>query len=191
MKRSFFNALALLCAGCTNEQLQRMVEQPKYLPYTENDFFEDGRAMRTPVIGTVPREGHPSNPALEPRKPNGEYVAAIPIPITPAMLKLGQHEFQITCATCHGLLGDGNSVVAEKMSLRAPPSLHDFIDRPDGFFYAVITEGYGLMPSYADQIGPDAGWAVVAYVRALQLSQRASLADAPPQIQAQLLREGR
>jgi len=191
MKRFFFIALALFSAGCTNEQLQRMVEQPKYLPYTENDFFEDGRAMRTPASGTIPREGHPSNPALEPRNPNGDYVEAIPIPITPAMLKLGQHNFQITCATCHGLLGDGNSVVAEKMSLRPPPSLHDFIDRPNGFFYAVISEGYGLMPSYADQIAPEAAWAVVAYVRALQLSQRASLADAPPQIQAQLLREGR
>jgi hypothetical protein len=191
MKRLFFTALALLSASCTDEQLQRMVQQPKYRPYAENDFFEDGRAMRTLALGTVPREGHPSNPALEPRKPNGDYVESIPIPITPAVLKSGQHEFQITCATCHGLLGDGNSVVAEKMSLRPPPSLHDFIDRPDGFFYAVITEGYGLMPSYADQIPQEAAWAVVAYVRALQLSQRASLADAPPQIQAQLLREGR
>ncbi len=191
MKRLLITALVGFATGCTNEQLQRMVEQPKYLPYTENDFFEDGRAMRIPPPGTVPREAHPSDRAFEARLPNGEYVEAIPIPITPAMLKVGQHEFQITCATCHGLLGDGNSVIAEKMSLRPPPSLHNHPERPDGYFYGVISEGYGLMPSYAEQILPEKRWAVVAYVRALQLSQHANLADAPPQIRAQLLREAR
>ena len=83
MKRLFVTGLALFTAGCTNEQLQRMVEQPKYLPYTENDFFEDGRAMRTPLPGTVSREGHLSNPAMgEARGRNGAYVEAMPIPIT-------------------------------------------------------------------------------------------------------------
>jgi mono/diheme cytochrome c family protein len=191
MKPLSITALAVFIAGCTNDQLQRMVEQPKYLPYAENDFFEDGRAMRTPPPGTVAREGHPIDPALEARGPNGAYVETIPIPITLAVLRLGQHHFQITCAACHGLLGDGNSVVAEKMSLRPPPSIHDFIDRPEGFFYAVISEGYGLMPSYADRISPLSRWAVVAYLRALQLSQRAKLADAPTQVQTKLLREPR
>ena len=193
MKRLFATGLAVFAAGCTNEQLQRMVEQPKYLPYTENDFFEDARAMRTPPPGTVPRERQPSSPALEGRGQNGAYVEAIPVPITLAMLKQGQHEFQITCATCHGLLGDGDSVIAEKMSLRPPPSLikSAMVDRPAGNFYGVISEGYGLMPSYADQIAPAARWAVVAYIRALQLSQSARLADAPPHVRAQLLREAK
>ncbi len=193
MKRLFVTGLAVFVACCTNDQLQRMVEQPKYLPYVENDFFEDGRAMRTPMPGTVAREGYPSNPALEGRGQNGDYVAAIPVPITLTMLKQGQHEFQITCAACHGLLGDGDSVVAQKMSLRAPPSLIkiEMVARPAGSFYTVISEGYGLMPSYAEQIPPAARWAVVAYVRALQRSQRANLADAPPQIRAQLLRESK
>ncbi len=193
MKRLFVTGLAVFVASCTNDQLQRMVEQPKYLPYVENDFFEDGRAMRTPMLGTVAREGHPADPALEGRGQNGEYVAAIPVPITLAMLKQGQHEFQITCATCHGLLGDGDSVVAQKMALRAPPSLVkiEMVDRPAGYFYAVISEGYGLMPSYAELIAPAARWPVVAYVRALQRSQRASLADAPPPERARLLRESK
>jgi mono/diheme cytochrome c family protein len=168
-------ALILMTSGCTNEQLQRMVEQRKFLPYTENDFFEDKRAMRTPPPGTVSREG-------------GE-LAAMPKPITLAMLKTGQREFQVTCAACHGLVGDGKSVVAEKMSLRAPPSIHDFADRPDAFFYSVLTDGYGLMPSFAEQIPSERRWAVVAYIRALQLSQRARLSDAPLGVQAQLLRE--
>lgn len=191
MKRLFVTGLAIFLAGCTDEQLQRMMEQPKYLPYVENDFFEDGRAMRTSLPGTMAREGQPSNPMLEGRGPNGDYVQAIPVPITLPLLKQGQHDFQITCATCHGLLGDGNSVIAEKMALRAPPSLikNEMVDRPGGYFYSVISEGYGLMPSYAEHIAPAARWAVVAYIRALQLSQRRSLADAPPQVRAQLLRE--
>jgi hypothetical protein len=191
MKRLLLTALIVLAAGCSNEQLQRMVEQPKYLPYTESDFFEDGRAMRTPPAGTVPRESHFSSPQMEGRDANGDFVQAIPVPLTRALLNLGRHEFEITCAACHGLLGDGNSVVAEKMSLRAPPTIHDFSGRPDGFFYVVISEGYGLMPSYAEQIPPHTRWALVAYVRALQLSQRARLADAPPPVQARLLREPR
>ncbi len=191
MSRLRLTTVVVFICGCTNEQLQRMVEQPKYLPYTENDFFEDGRAMRTPPLGTIAREARPLDPSLSPRQPNGEYVQRMPVPITLAALRLGRKYFDITCAACHGLIGDGNSVVAEKMSLRAPPSLHNHPERPDGYFFEVITEGYGLMPSYASQIPTKDRWAVVGYVRALQASQRASLADAPPQVRAQLLREPR
>lgn len=187
IRRASTIALLLAICGCTNEQLQRMVEQRRFRAYAQNDFFEDGRAMRTPPPGTVPRErSAPSQagpPGLEP--------AALPKPIPLSMLKDGQRQFQATCAACHGLLGDGNSVVAEKMSLRPPPSLHEFADRPDGFFYSVITEGYGLMPSFAEHIAPQTRWAVVAYVRALQLSQRAPLTVAPADVRAQLLSEAR
>jgi mono/diheme cytochrome c family protein len=89
------------------------------------------------------------------------------------------------------MVGDGNSVVAEKMALIAPPSIHAYADRPVGFFYDLITEGYGLMPSYAAQIPRPQRWAVVAYVRALQRSQNARLQDAPADVQARLLKEPR
>jgi hypothetical protein len=191
MKPRLITLFIVAVFGCTNEQLQRMVEQPKYLPYGVNDFFEDGRAMRIPEPGTVSRETTPSTPANEGRQPSGAFLQKIPRPITRSLLELGQREFQITCAACHGLLGNGDSVVAEKMSLRAPPSIHDFADRPDGFFYSVISEGYGLMPAYAEYIPAESRWAIVAYLRALQLSQRARLSDAPPEIRAQLLRERR
>jgi len=187
MRHCLITAFVLTICGCTNEQLQRMVEQRRFRPYSENDFFEDGRAMRTPPPGTVSRERNAPTQA----GPPGLQPAALPKPIPLSMLKAGQREFQATCAACHGLLGDGNSVVAEKMSLRAPPSLHDSADRPDGFFYSVITEGYGLMPSFAEHIAPQTRWAVVAYVRALQLSQRAPLSDASAQARAQLLLESR
>ena len=187
MRHSLITVFVLTICGCTNEQLQRMVEQRRFRAYSENDFFEDGRAMRTPPPGTVPREKNAPTQA----GPPDLQPAALPKPIPLAMLRAGQREFQVTCAACHGLLGDGNSVVAKKMSLRAPPSLHDFADRPDGFFYSVISDGYGLMPSFAEHIAPQTRWAVVAYIRALQLSQRAPLSDAPAPAQAQLLLESR
>jgi len=190
MRHCLLTIVVIFGGACTNEELQRMVEQPKNLPYRGNSFFEDGRAMRTPPPGTVPREGHPANPALEPRRADGTYVDQIPIPLTSAVLRTGQKHFQIACAACHGLLGDGNSIVARKVSLRAPPSLHDFRDRSNGFFFEVISQGYGVMPSYVNLIPrSEDRWAVVAYIRALQLSQFARLQDAPPDIQAKLLRE--
>ncbi len=188
MRRVLISVLVLTICACSDEQLQRMVQQRRFSPYSENDFFEDGRAMRTPPAGTVPREGNAGSRSTDGGQPDS-VLAARPKPITLAMLKVGQREFQVTCAACHGLLGDGNSVVAEKMALRAPPSIHDFADRPDGFFYGVITDGYGLMPAFSEHITPDKRWAVVAYVRALQLSQRARLSDAPVQTRTQLLRE--
>ncbi len=191
MRRVLITVAAVLGGACTNEQLQRMVEQPKYLPYTGNDFFEDGRAMRSPPPGTVPREGRPSDQALEARRSDGNYVQKNPVVITKALLKQGRKQFDIICAACHGLLGDGNSVVAAKMSLRPPPSLHNYADRPDGFFFEIISDGYGVMPSYATQIPVEERWAVVAYVRALQLSQNARFEQAPAEIQAQLLKEPR
>jgi mono/diheme cytochrome c family protein len=187
MRRVLINVLIVtICTicGCTNEQLQRMVEQRRFSPYSENDFFEDHRAMRTLPPGTVPRENNASRQGQA--RPPGAEPAALPKPIPLAMLSLGRREFQVTCAACHGLLGDGKSVVAEKMSLRAPPSLHDFADRPDGFFYSVISDGYGLMPAFSEHIAAETRWAVVAYVRALQLSQRARLTDASAQARALL-----
>jgi mono/diheme cytochrome c family protein len=186
MRIILINLVILTIFGCTNEQLQRMVEQRRFRPYSENDFFEDRRAMRTPPPGTVSLEQ-----GREGGQASGTELAAVAKPISLAMLRLGQREFQVTCAACHGLLGDGKSVVADKMALRAPPSIHDFADRPDRFFYGVITDGYGLMPAFSEHIDSDRRWAVVAYIRALQLSQHARLPDAPPPVQAQLLRESR
>ena len=102
------------------------------------------------------------------------------------MLQTGRKRFEIICATCHGLVGDGRSLVARNMSLRPPPSLHDYASRPDGYIYQVITRGFGLMPSYSAELPVEERWAVVAYVRALQLSQRSNLAASPPAVRARL-----
>jgi cytochrome c5 len=162
-----------LASGCSTSVLQRMEAQEKFLPYSANPFFDDGRSMRPAIEGTVPREHLPGRPH----------------PMSLALLAAGHRRFDITCATCHGLVGDGDSVVAQKMALRPPPSLHGFAGRPDEFFYKVIAEGYGMMPPYAAEISPEERWAVVAYVRALILSQDAPLEAAPPDVRASL--EGR
>lgn len=191
MNRLVVILVATAWCGCTNRELQRMVNQPKYLPYTENDFFEDGRSMRDPPFGTVSKESLAEVNSAPGGRVGTAYRTEIPIPVTLPMLEDGRRRFEIVCGTCHGILGDGNSVVAEKMALIAPPSIHAYADRPVGFFYDLITEGYGLMPSYAAQIPRRERWAVVAYVRALQRSQNVRFQDAPADVQARLLKEPR
>ncbi len=164
---------ALLAAACRPQDIDPMEEQPKLLPYAESEQFADHRAMRAPPDGTVPRERQSEAP---------------PATLTPELMALGREKFDIVCATCHGLTGDGDSIVAGKMSLRAPPSLHEPRLRAlsADALYRVITDGYGLMPRYLNVLGPRERWAVVAYVRALQLSQSTPLADAPDEIRRSL-----
>lgn len=178
--------LAACSPSCSSDTLQRMEFQKKYRPYSENPLFEDGRAMRVPPEGTVPRERLKTAAIAQYKTIDGQYLAKPPLAVTPALLVRGQKRFDITCAACHGLLGNGQSPVARNMGLRPPPDLHEFASRPDGFFFDVITNGYGLMGSYAAEIPPEDRWAVVAYVRALDLSQHAPLSAAPPAEQERL-----
>jgi cytochrome c553 len=117
------------------------------------------------------------------------YVAAIPVTLTPQLLALGRKRFDILCATCHGPAGDGDSIVARQMALRPPPTLHKYRDRPAGYFYEVITKGFGLMASYAAELSIEERWAVVAYIRALQLSQNVRVDRIPADERTRLLAE--
>jgi len=188
-------AAALTLSGCTcgdtssSQVLQRMETQEKYLPYRANDMFADGRAMRTPPEGTVPRERLMGTPALTTGEVNGVPVVDVPAPITTELLKRGRHRYEIVCANCHGLVGNGDSMVADNMATRLPPSLVALTDKPAGFFYKAITQGYGLMPSFSGEIPLDERWAVVAYVKALQLSQNTPIQALPEDVQRRL-REG-
>jgi mono/diheme cytochrome c family protein len=101
----------------------------------------------------------------------------------------GRTRFEIHCAICHGLVGDGVSLVATQMSLRPPPNLHQLRNPGPGHVFQVVSEGFGLMPPYAAQLTPRERWAVVAYLQALQRSQAGTLADAPPDIQQKLRAE--
>jgi mono/diheme cytochrome c family protein len=159
--------------GCDvpSEFLQRMEVQAKYEYYEASDFWADGRAMRTPPAGTVPRERPVGNPGISTGRANGTMVSNIPVEVDKKLLTLGQKKYNIVCSQCHGVLGDGNSIVAENMALRLPPSLLELQGKPAGHFYAAINEGYGVMPSFSGELDVHERWAVVAYVRALQAAR--------------------
>jgi len=124
---------------------------------------------------------------------NGErivrYASRIPIPVTPELMALGRKRYDITCGTCHGPAGDGESIVAKQMALRPPPSLHLYSNRAPGYIFEVATKGFGMMASYAAELTVEERWAVVAYVRALQVSQSVPAAELPPDVRRQLEQE--
>jgi mono/diheme cytochrome c family protein len=127
----------------------------------------------------VPQERPLGGSAFTKGIAGGKLVDAIPVVVTPELLARGKKRFEIVCATCHGLVGNGDSMVADKMPTRLPPSLVALGDKPVGFFYQAITLGYGMMPSFSGEIPVEERWAVVAYIRALQLSQNAPMAMLP------------
>jgi mono/diheme cytochrome c family protein len=183
-------------AGCIDEDLinPMAARQDKVQPYSQSEFYADNLGMREPPQGTVPRERVVLNSALSAGKtgePGSEtYVTTIPLKVDRPLLALGKKRFEITCGTCHGPLGDGDSIVAHQMSLRPPPSLHNYADRPPGYIYDVITRGFGMMASYAGELPVRERWAIVAYVRALQISQATPLDKAPPEARAKLTAPG-
>lgn len=182
-------ALALL-TGCREKVIpepdfERMVRQEKFNLWEECEYFGDGRSVQPPPNGTVPRGQVTGQPGYRDGVVAGRYVTEIPVPLTVPFVQRGRDRFETFCAPCHGILGDGSSVVARKMMLRLPPSIvaEPVRSFPPGRIYQVITEGYGMMPRYADEMFDiEDRWAVVAYLQALQLSRRADLAALPPEI---------
>ena len=167
--------LLLVLVSCgVEDPFNRMYEQPKLKAQGEAQFFEDHRANRPPPAGTVPRE-RPLE--LERQAP----------PFTLALLEKGRHRYEIICATCHGLTGEADTLVATNFAQRQPPSFHEprLREKSDEYIFTAITLGYGVMPSYQD-IPVEERWGIVGYVRALQLSQRVPLDQAPPEIQTKL-----
>ena len=180
---------ALALAGCP--RLDPMQRQQKVRAYSANGYWADGLGMRAPPEGTVPYGPLVPAEVATGLGPDGKPVALLPVPVDAKLLARGRARFDVTCAVCHGLLGDGESQVAMNMSLRRPPSLHAYRDVPDGYIYRVVSEGFGLMPSYAVELSMEDRWAIVAYVRALQLSQYATLDQVPPDARRKLEEEGR
>jgi mono/diheme cytochrome c family protein len=191
--------VALTGSACIDENIldQMADNQPKANRYRESNFFADGLTMQAPPEGTVPRERITLNAVVTtgregdgPIQTNGEplpvYAKTVPIPVTRKLLDLGRKRYDITCGTCHGPLGDGDSIVARQMSLRPPPSLHRYTAKPAGYIYEVATKGFGMMASYAAELTVEERWAVVAYIRALQLSQGTPAAELPAAVRTQL-----
>lgn len=184
-------AMVLLLALTACPRLDPMQRQPKYRAYQSSEAYPDGLSMRQPPAGTVMYGGAIDPAVATGLGPDGRPLDRAPLAPTAALLARGRARFDVTCATCHGLLGDGQSQVAINMSLRRPPSLHAYRDVADGYIYRVMTSGFGLMPSYAAQLSVEDRWAIVAYVRALQLSQYATVEQVPPDLRRKLEEEGR
>src|SRR5436305_8250209 len=155
--------------------------QPRQNPLSRSDFYSDQRSARPPVEGTVARGQLHEDAYFYTGKIGNNPGDFMPFPVTKAVLDRGRERFNIFCAPCHSRLGDGNGFVPSRGFPRRPPSYH--IERlrkaPLGYFFDVMTEGFGVMPDYASQIPPEDRWDIVAYVRALQLSQNATMADVP------------
>jgi cytochrome c5 len=151
---------------------QKMANQARYDPLEPSDFFEDGMSARPRIPGTVARGELSTNPFLDTGKVNGQEANGFPFPVTREVVDRGQERFNIYCTPCHGRLGDGNGMIPSR-GLRHPPSFH--IDRlrnaTTGHYFDVITNGFGAMPPYAGVVTPHDRWAIIAYIRALQISQ--------------------
>jgi hypothetical protein len=175
-----FAALLLLLAVSSACRIDMHV-QPRVNPLARSDFFPDQRSARPPVEGTVARGQLHEDAYFYTGKIGNTPGDYMPFPVTKEVLERGRERYNIFCAPCHSRVGDGNGFVPLRGFARKPPSYH--IPRlqkaPVGYFYNVITEGFGIMPDYSSQIPPRDRWNIVAYVRALQLSQNATLADVP------------
>ena len=183
MSRAALLGLALLGCGCDVARpwpepepgLERMVRQERGQPYSANAFFADGKSMRAPPAGVVPYTSQPTG--------------APAAPLDAAAMARGREHFRVICATCHGEAGDGESPVAARMELRKPPSLHDPLRRAlsDERLFQIVSDGYGLMPGYAGMLEPSERWAVIGYLRALQLSRSAKLSELPVSLRTEAL----
>ena len=175
-------AAALLLAACR----QDMHDQPKYKPLRASPFFADGRTSRPVVEGTIARGQLDLDVAHATGKRGTQYVAN-PLPRDEATYRRGHGRYDIYCSPCHDRAGTGSGMIVERGFAR-PPTFHQ--DRlrqvADGYLFAAMTEGFGVMPSYAPQIPADDRWAIAAWIRVLQRSQDATLADVPTGARGQL-----
>jgi mono/diheme cytochrome c family protein len=176
--------------------MQQMADQPAYRPLEPSPFFNDGRSARPLEPGTVARGHLDENTHLHTGRRSeapadardaGAYADTFPLPVTMDLLKRGRDRYQVFCAMCHGPLGQGDGKIVQR-GFTPPPSYHDDMarglkdvrlrDAPVGYYYDVVTNGYGAMASYATQVPRvEDRWALVAYVRALQVSQNVRVQD--------------
>lgn len=173
-------AALLFASGC--QIRQDMADQPKYKPLAPTDFFDDGRSER-PLLENTVAHGSVDEDALFVGKDSN----AFPLDLTPALMQRGKERYGIFCTPCHGIQGDGNGMVAMR-GMKHPPTYHS--DRlrkvPNGYLFDVITNGFGGMLSYSAQISPRDRWAIIAYLRALQLSRNAPVSELPSDLRDKL-----
>lgn len=175
--------LIVTCAGCRRD----MQDQPRFKPLEGSRFFADSRSARPVPAGTIARDELNDTDVFHTGISNGVFTAEFPVPITKKLLLRGEQRYNVFCTPCHGFLGDGNGMIA-KRGFKWPANLHTdrLRNAPPGYLFQVVSNGYGAMPDYRHQIPPGDRWAILAYVRALQLSRNAKLADVPADARGQL-----
>ena len=191
MKHLFAQARSafFLCLGAfaLTACQRNMYDQPKFLPDQQNYYFPGEQVDRPPVAHTVPRGPLDDGSVFYTGKTGNVLAAVFPMPVTLDLVKHGQEAFDINCSACHGRDGYGEGMVVQR-GFPQPPSFHS--DRlrqaPVGHFFDVITHGYGVMYPFASRVSPADRWAIIAYIRALQLSQNAAAPQLDPTDRAQL-----
>lgn len=186
MPRNPLLALVIACAllaACR----QDMHDAPRYDPLEASAFFADGRASRLPVANTVARGALREDEHLYQGKIDGQLTDIFPVPVTAELMARGRERFNVFCAPCHGRTGQGNGMIVQR-GFKAPPSFHEerLRNAPVGYFFDVETNGFGAMSDYAAQVPVADRWAIAAFIRALQFSQRATLNDVPADRRAEL-----
>lgn len=175
--------LLFAAAGCRRD----MQDQPRFKPLAGSRFFADSRSARPVPAGTIARDELNDTDVLHTGLENGTFITRFPVPVTKQLLTRGEQRYNIFCTPCHGFLGDGNGMVARR-GFKWPANLHTdrLRNAPPGYLFQVISNGYGAMPAYRHQIEPPDRWAILAYVRALELSRNATVDDAPADAKVQL-----
>lgn len=165
-----------------------MVEGAYYEPFEASAFYQDGTSARPVPANTIPYGTEEEDMVfLTGRSEEGELTDEFPIEVDQAVLERGQEQYDAFCAPCHGLAGYGDGMIVQR-GFSPPPSLHStrLIQAPAGHYYDVITNGFGQMYAYDYRVDPDDRWAIIAYIRALQLSQNVDPADLPSDLQQEL-----
>jgi mono/diheme cytochrome c family protein len=176
-RASMAAAMVLALAGAAACR-QDMHDAPRYKPLAESDIYADKRSARPIIEGTVARGFLKDDDVFYTGMQAGAPVEKIPMPLTEAVVARGRERFNIYCSPCHGVTGEGDGMIV-KRGYKQPPSYHDprLRNEKAGYFFDVMTRGFGQMPDYAAQVSPKDRWAIVAYIRALQLSQHATVGD--------------
>lgn len=186
LKIGLLGLVAMSVAGCHTD----MWRQPKHEPLDASEFFADGQASRPLLPGTIARDHLREDGAFFTGSENGKWIDKMPVEVTKELVKRGQERYDIYCSPCHGRTGDGKGMIALRGFQLKRPVGNYHTDRlrnmPVGHFYDVITNGYGAMYSYASRVEPQDRWAIVAYIKALQLSQNATVEDADTDGKAKL-----
>ena len=173
---ALLTALVAVGAGCR----QDMHDAPRYDPLERSAFFADGQSARPLVVNTVARGQLREDRHLYEGIVDGKPAETFPMPVTAEVMQRGQERFNVFCSPCHGRTGEGNGMIVQR-GFRQPPSYHDdrLRNAPVGYFFDVMTHGFGAMQDYSAQLPVADRWAIAAYIRALQLSQRAGMDDVP------------